>query len=332
MLVIISNGQMQFCPEDTNQTISRENSTNTTTDDTNDDVKTFTDIAKYVTFVSVCFEVGLGYLTFYCFLIKFSCFTRGISCAFASSGFARNRLFLCCFHSELYLDKFSETITPFLICDAILFLTVAPIGNVHPFVVTCDFGYILTGLGLASCVLTFVLLFGFRYYKHNEFKLKGVSLLLVDFVGLFLVLFSVSSCLATLIELGIPEMKSIQVTYAVATFVIVIITYIKYYTAIDAMRVGTANEITEGREICYEVIIHLTFWIKLLFGDIVLIVLNLIIWTQRYEEDFRYAGLSLISTVASSLFGSMKYIFASPFCQHDPLYKQITTKLESICC
>ena len=40
------------------------------------------------------------------------------------------------------------------------------------------------------------------------------------------------------------------------------------------MRVTTVNKRTEGKEICYEVINHLTFWIKLLFGDIVLIILN----------------------------------------------------------
>ena len=216
--------------------------------------------------------------------------------------------------------------------DAILFLTVAPIGNVHPFVVTCTFGYILTGLRLASYVLTFVLLFGFRYYKHNKFELKGVSSLIFDFIGFFIVLFSVSSSLATLIKLGIPERNSIRVTYAIATFVIVIMTYIKYYTAIDTMRVATANEKTEQREICYEVINHITFWIKLLFGDIVLIVLNLIIWTEHYEDDFRYAGLSLISTVGSTMFTSFKYAFASTFCQNGPLYKKVAMKFKSACC
>ena len=144
--------------------------------------------------------------------------------------------------------------------------------------------------------------------------------LLFDFIGLFLVLFSVSSSLATLIKLAIPERNSIRVIYAIATFVIIIITYIKYYTAIDAMRVGTANKRTERREIIYEVINHVTFWIKLLFGDIVLLVLNLIIWQD--EDDFRHAGLSFISTLASTLFGSVKYSIASPFCRV-PMYKRI---------
>ena len=110
-----------------------------------------------------------------------------------------------------------------------------------------------------------------------------------------------------MINLGIPETKSIRISYAIATFVIVIITYVKYYTAIDAMRVETANKKTEHRESCYEVINHITFWIKLMFGDIVLIILNLIIWTEHYEDDTRYAGLSLISIVANTLFGSAKY-------------------------
>ena len=322
--IFIVGGQMEFCPENENQD-DVTNGTNITRDDTNDDVKTFTDVAKYVTFVSVCIEVGLGYFTFHCFLLKFSCCTEGVACSSAWGGFARNRLCLCCFHSESYLEGFTKAITPFLMCDAILFLTVAPISNVHPFVVTCVGGYILTGLRLASYVLTFVLLFGFRYYKYNDFKLKGVAPLLFDFIGLFLVLFSVSSSLATLINLGIPETKSIRVSYAVATFVIVIITYIKYYTAIDAMRVETANKKTECRESCYEVINHITFWFKLLFGDIVLIVLNLIIWTQHFEDDIRYAGLSLISTVLSTLFGSVKYFAVSPFCRV-PLYKRIHGK------
>ena len=117
----------------------------------------------------------------------------------------------------------------------------------------------MTGFRFASCVLTFILLFGFRYYKYNEFEFKGVLPLTLDFFGLFLVLFSVSSSLATLVNLGIPEAKPIRISYAVATFVIVTITYIKYYTAIDIMRVTTANKRTEGKEICYEVINHLTF-------------------------------------------------------------------------
>ena len=217
--------------------------------------------------------------------------------------------------------------------DAVFYLTIAPIGNVHPFVVTCAAGYTLTGFRLASYVLAFVLLFGFRYYKYNEFKIKGVLSLLIDFIGLFLVLFSVSSSLATLITLGLPERKSIQLTYATATFVIIIMTYIKYYTLIDTLRVSTANETSKCRRICYEVINHITFWIKLVFGDIVIIVLNSVIWREHYAEDFRYAGLSLISTVGSTIFGSMKYIFISECCQHEPLYKKLYKKvIRKICC
>ena len=85
---------------------------------------------------------------------------------------------------------------------------------------------------------------------------------------------------------------------------------------------------TECREICYEVINHITFWIKLLFGDIVLIILNLNIWTQHYEDDIRYARLSLISTVTSTLFRSAKYFGVSPFCRV-PLYKRACGKNES---
>ena len=332
MFIIVGGGQMEFCPEDMNETSNINSSTNATSDDVNDDIEKFTDIAKNITFFSVCFEIGLGYFTFYCFLIKFACATKGITPAFACGGFARNRLGLFCFHSESYLEAFSKAITPFLILDAILFLTVAPIGNVHPFLVTCAWGYIITGLRLASYVLTFVLLFGFRYYKYNVFELKGVSLLILDFFGLFLVLFSVSSSLATLIKLGIPERNSIRITYAIATFVIVIITYIKYYIAIDKLRVGTANQTSKNREMCYEIINHITFWFKLVFGDIVLIVLNLIIWTQHYEDDIRYAGLSLISTVISTIFGSVKYFAVSPFCQRDPLYKKVAIKLKCACC
>ena len=95
------------------------------------------------------------------------------------------------------------------------------------------------------------------------------------------------------------------------------------------MRVKTANIKSKRREFIYEVINHITFWIKLLFGDIVLIVLNMIIWSQDFKGGFRYAGLSFISTAASTLFGSIKYVFASPCCQHDPLYRRIATKLRS---
>ena len=336
---MLLSGERQFCYENSNQF---ENTTlNITTnqtieddddDDDDDDVQKFTNIAKYITFYSVCIEVGLGFFTIGCFGIKFSCCTRGVRCQFAWGGFARNRYCLFCFHSKSYMEAYSKAITPFLIIDAILFLTVAPVGNVHPFLVTCIFGYILTGFRLASYVLTFVLLFGFRYYTYNEFKLKEVLPLTFDFIGLFLALFSVSSSLATLISLGIPEMKSIRVTYAVATFVIVVITYIKYYTTVDELAVTTANKKTKRKKICYEVINHITFWIKLLFGDIVLIVLNLIIWTEHYEEDFRYAGLSLISTTLSTGVGIGKYVFVSPFCQKKQLYKQIGEKLKACCC
>ena len=322
---LITSREMEFCSGD-NDII---NGTTNATSGVNDDVKKFTNIARYITFYSVCIEAAFGVFTFTCFLIKFSCFTDGISCPTAWGGFGRNRLLLCFFHSESYLEAFTKAITPFLMLDAILFLTIAPIGNVHPFVVTCIEGYILTGFRLASYVLTFVLLFGFRYYKYNEFELKGVVSLLIDFIGLFLVLFSVSSSLATLITLGLPERKSIQISYATATFVIIIMTYIKYYTAIDTIRFRTANKETKCRRICYEVMNHITFWIKLVFGDIVIIVLNLVIWREHYSEDFRYAGLSLISTVVSTLFGSIKYIFVSEFCQREPLYKKVTRK---ICC
>ena len=81
--------------------------------------------------------------------------------------------------------------------------------------------------------------FGFKYYRYNKFELKGVLSLIFDFVGLFLALFSVSSSLATLIN---PERKSIRVTYAIATFVIVVITYIKYYTTIHILAATTTNE------------------------------------------------------------------------------------------
>ena len=329
---VIASGEQEFCPN-----VNEFNSTNNTSnEDDGDDVEKFTNIAKYITFYSVCFEFSVGYLTLLCFLIKFSFCTKDYSCSFACGGFARNRLGLCCFHSEAYIEEFSKAIPPFLMIDAILFLTIAPISNVHPFIVTCVAGYILTGFRIASYVLTFILLFGFRYYKFNEFKITGVLPLSLDFFGLFLNLLTVSSSLATLVELGIPEMKSIQISYAIATFISVIITYIKYYTAIDNIRVSTANDKTEDKKICYEVMCHVTFWIKLLFADIVLIVLNFFIWTQHFKEDFRYAGLSLILTVVSTLFGTAIYVCASQFCQHDPLYKYLykcckcDSKLKSI--
>ena len=70
MFIIVGGGQMEFCPEDMNQTSNINSSTNATSDDVNDDIEKFTDIAKNITFFSVCFEIGLGYFTFYCFLIK----------------------------------------------------------------------------------------------------------------------------------------------------------------------------------------------------------------------------------------------------------------------
>ena len=329
--VSLTSGQREYCFIYTNQT--NDNTTNTSNvNDTDDDVKKFTDIAKDITFYSICIEVGLGYFTLFGFLIKFAYCTKGVSCPFACGGFARHRWCLCCFHSELYLEKLSEAITPFLMLDAIFFLTIAPFSNVHPLIVTCVLGYLLTAFRILAVVATFVLLFGFRYYKHNEFDFKEILSLGLDFVGLFFALFSVSSSLATLINLGIPEMKSIRISYAIATFVIVVITYIKYYTTIDTIRVVTANKKTKGKEICFEVMNHLTFWIKLLFGDIVLIVLNLIIWSQHFKEDFRYAGLSLISTVFGTVIAIIKYVLVSPFLQKDPLYKLIGGKLKSVCC
>ena len=327
---LLISGQREFCYEYTNQT-NTINSTTNTNASYDDEVKKFTDVARDITFYSVCIEVGFGYLTITCFLVKFACCTKGVSCSFACGGFSRNRLCLCCFHSESYMKEFSKAITPFLFGDALLFLAVAPISNIHPFIVTCIFGYVLTGLRLASVVLTFVLLFGFRYYKNNEFKLKELVSLAFDFVGLFLAVFSVSSSLATLISLGIPEMKSIRISYAIATFINVVITYIKYYTTVYIIHIVTNNTKSKPKEICLEVMNHLTFWIKLLFGDIVLIVLNLIIWTQHFEEDFRYAGVSLISTVASTVVAIIKYTFVSPFCQSNPLYKQIGEKLKNVC-
>ena len=69
--------------------------------------------------------------------------------------------------------------------DAILFLTVAPIGNVHPFLVTCALGYIFAGLRMTLVVLTFVIFFGFRYYPYKKFDRKEVLSLVTDFFGLF---------------------------------------------------------------------------------------------------------------------------------------------------
>lgn len=170
LCTIILSGEKEFCFDATNQTSIINNTTSdvddNATSDVDDNVNKFTNIARYITFYSICFEVGVGYLTLICFLIRFSCCMEGISCSFAWGGFARHRWGLCCFHSESYIEAFSKAITPFLMCDAILFLTVAPISNVHPFIVTCVTGYILTGFRLASYVLTFVLLFGYRYYMQ----------------------------------------------------------------------------------------------------------------------------------------------------------------------
>ena len=304
-----------------------------TTDISDVNVKKLTNIARDITFYSVYIEVGLGYFTIICFVIKFACCTRGVSCAFACGGFARNRWCLCCLHSESYLKAFSKAITPFLVFDAIFFLLIAPIGNIYPLIVTCVSGYFLIGLRIASVILTFVLLFGFRYYKYNEFQLKDLLSLALDFIGLIFVLLAVSSSLATLINLGIPETKSIRISYYIATFVIVGITYIKYFTSICIIKVVTDNKpVAKGYEICFEVINHLTFWIKLLFGDIVLIVLNSIIWNQHFKEDYKYAGVTLILTVISTVFAIIKYVFASSFCQSNPLYKPIGEKLKSVCC
>ena len=333
--IISGSGEREVCfyinsNNPMNSTTNTMNSSTNTSyiddDDDDDDVKKFTNVAKYITFYSVCFEVGLGYFTLICFMIKFAYCTRGVSCSFACGGFARNRCCLCCFHSESYLNAFSKAITPFLMIDAVLLLTIAPISNVHPFVVTCALGYFFIGLRIVSIVLTFILLFGFRYYRYNQFQFKDILSLALDFVELFLVLLSASSSLVTLINLGIPEMKSIRTSYAIATFVIVGITYIRYYITIDVIRVVTANKKTKGRKICYEVMNHLTFWIKLLFGDIVVIVLTLIIWIQHFKEDFKYAGLTLTLTVISTVFATSKYFLFSPFCQSAPLHQKIREK------
>ena len=293
-------------------------------------IKKFTNIAKDITFYSVCIEVGLGYLTLLGFIVKFSYCTRGVTCRFALGGLSRNRC-LCCFHSELYMEEFRKAISPFLIIDAILFMVMGPIGNIHPLVVRCIRGYIFIGFRLAAYVMTFIVLFGFSYYKHNECECWRVASLILDCLWFFFVLFSVSSSLATLITLGIPEIKSIRITYAVATFVAVIIAYIKYYTAIFTIIIETCNKKTKCTEIYCEVLNHVIFWIGLLFGDIMLIVFNIIIMSQHYKEDFKYVLIPLISTVLSTAVRIIKYVFLSSFCQSDPLYKLIKNKLKSAC-
>ena len=110
--VIITRKQ-EFCPV-SNQTDIFNCSKNESNEGDGNDVEKFTNVAKYMTFYSVCFEVGVGYLTWICFLIKFPYCTKGYSCAFACGGFARNRWCLCYFHSEKYMEAFSKTITPFL--------------------------------------------------------------------------------------------------------------------------------------------------------------------------------------------------------------------------
>ena len=69
---IIASGQMAFCPDNDDQTDFINGTTNGTSNDADDDVKKFTDVARYITFYSVCIEVSLGYITFWCFFIKFS--------------------------------------------------------------------------------------------------------------------------------------------------------------------------------------------------------------------------------------------------------------------
>ena len=321
LYILLVSGFMEFCPNDApvNQSNNSINS-ETNTSNINGDVQKFTDIAKDITFYTACFELGLGLLTFSLFLIKFLWCTKGVSCPFACSGFARNRWLLCCFHSESYIDAFTDAIQPFLMIDAIFILTVAPISSIHPLLITCTTGYILVGLRLLTYVLTFGLLFIFRYYKYNKFKMGRLGLMAVRMVGLFINLVTISSSLATLIKLGIPEIPGIRYTYATATFIIVIITYINYYTLIDKLRTETANTKTRKKSVCYEVINHTTYWVKLLFGNLVLIVLNAIILNKHYnKEGFRYAGVSLIMAIASTIFSISMYIFLSQFCQRKTL-------------
>lgn len=215
---------MEFCPNGIDQ-LNNSNDSITNTSDINNEVKKFTDATRLVTFITVCVEVGLGLPSLLCFYMRFVCCTKGISCSFACGGFARNRC-LCFFHSESYLNAFTKVIQPFLMFDAIFILTVAPISNIHPFIVTCAVGYVLIALRLLSYVLTFALLFVFRYYKYNMFEKKRLVSLAFKMVGLILDLISISSSLATLIKLGVPEMPGIQISYATASIVLVILTYI----------------------------------------------------------------------------------------------------------
>lgn len=256
---------MEFCPSDDVPVNQSNNSINneTNTSNINDDVQKFTGIAKDITFYTACFELSLGLLTFGLFLIKFLWCTKGVSCPFACSGFRRNRWLLCCFHSESYMDAFTTAIQPFLMIDAIFILTVAPVSSIHPLLITCTTGYILVGLRLLTYVLTFGLLFTFRYYKYNKFNMGRLGSVAFKMIKLFINLLSISSSFATLIKLGIPEMPGIRYTYAVATFITVIIIYINYYTLIDKLRTETANKKTRKKSVCYEVINHATFWVKL---------------------------------------------------------------------
>ena len=128
-----------------------------------------------------------------------------------------------------YLEAFSKAITPFNVRCYFIFdyCTNKQCLSIHSHLYYIIYVHILAGFRFATWVLKFIRLFGFSYYKCNKFDLKGVLPLTLDFFGLFLVLFSVSSSLATLVNLGIPEAKPIQISYTIATFVIVTITYIK---------------------------------------------------------------------------------------------------------
>ena len=291
------------------------------------DMEKYTDVAQDITYYAACVEVGLGYFTLICFLLKLSCCTKGTSCTYLFCGSMRNGFCLCCCHSETYVENFLKVIYPFVMLDAVFIVVVAPISSIHPFIIGCVEGYILTLARVAAYLLTLGLLFIFRYYKvkieKNSLDDKQVRSDLLN-LGHVLVqtglgILSTSSCFATFIEMGLTEEKSIRYSYLVATIIIAIFTLVGYYASIYEL-----HAITSGRntKVCNEFTGHATFWF-LLFGNIVLLVLNTIILAKDEKLEFRYAGFSMLLNIGSIVYDVGSYIITGKFCQHGPLWKKV---------
>ena len=271
------------------------------------------EVARWITQVSLYYELVVGYGTM---LIVCCCLLRFYKCQWQRCG--------CLNVDETRMNEIFVAVRPLVIFDCLFIVLFGPIGNVNMFVLKCLEAYVSIALriGFYLSALSLPVVYSYLRNRDEQPQFGELKDLVGILIKLALRLVTCSSCLATFITIAYPEELYFRYTYLAFTIVIGLSALLTYYETLLKL-VKFALDKTDQCTKFHEWVSHFNFWPSTI-ANLGLLGMNAYILHKYLTiAGFHSSGVSLVLNVVSFIFGTVIYIFGDKFCGHGPLYKKL---------